>query len=768
MTARGPDPELAAEQAVIDRAYARLEAMRTAARALADDGAPPDQRLGGTHQARYERDVRVHLSARRLAELAEAEGGLCFGRIDRLDGERLYIGRVAISDEDNEALVVDWRAPAAEPFYRATPANPMGLRRRRHFVLAGRRLVAIEDDLLELGGDEGAGDDLVLKGEAALLASLGRARTGRMADIVATIQAEQDEIIRAPLPGVLVVQGGPGTGKTAVALHRAAYLLYTHRFPLERAGVLVMGPSRVFLRYIDRVLPALGEQSVAFATTATLVPGLRPRDVDDPRAATLKADARMVTMVARAVAQRQRPLRRPAVAHVGRHRLTLDPPASRRLVERARRARGTHNQRRRLVERAVLRHLEGQWARWRREEGMTDEADLALTPDERRRLRRHPAVIGALERMWPVLTPEALLHDLFGWPALLAEVGEGLLDPGEQALLHRPWRGAVADLAWSPADVPLLDEAATLLGPVPARARPARAGPGSHASASAGAAVAERALEDVPELDEVLRADLLRHLARWAEPDAGDDAGEDGMRTFGHVVVDEAQDLSVLQLRMLARRCPGGSMTVVGDLGQASRAWSASAWSEVLEHLPRRRPPRVVELSVNYRTPVEVMDLAARVLRASSAQATPPRSVRAAGIPPTMTRAAGAGDLAAAAARAAAAEREAVGTGAVGLLVPAGADALVRDVRTRLGLAAEADEVVALDEAVSVLTVEGAKGLEFDAVVVVEPAAVAEPAGTGGDRGLRALYVALTRTTRRLHLVHHRPLPPALAGTEPA
>ncbi len=308
-----------AEQAVVDRAYARLEAMRDAARAVSADVI--ETTPGGTHQARLERDVRVLLTERRLASLQVGEAGLVFGRTDATDGERRYIGRLAISDEDNEPLVVDWRAPAAEPFYRATPGAPMGLVRRRHFILRGRTLTGLDDELLTA---EPTGDDLVLVGEGALLAALERSRSGRMADIVATIQREQDEIVRSPLPGIVVVQGGPGTGKTAVALHRAAYLLYTFRFPLERAGVLLIGPSRIFLRYIEQVLPALGEHTVNLATPADLVPTpVRGRDV--PAAARLKGDTRMAAVIAQAVVDRERglpaaaapALERPAGAPVG-------------------------------------------------------------------------------------------------------------------------------------------------------------------------------------------------------------------------------------------------------------------------------------------------------------------------------------------------------------------------------------------------------------------------------------------------------------------
>ena len=307
-------PGLQEEQAHIDRAYERVESMRAAALSLLDSIL---RQRGGTPQALAERDVMVRTTLHRLEQLETGREALCFGRIDREDGESFHIGRLAVSGEDQEPLVVDWRAPVAEPFYRATGRHPMGLVRRRHFATEGRRVVGIEDEVFGLlgdaagGPDDGASDDGhgALLGSGALLAALQRSRSGRMRDIVATVQKEQDEVIRADLPGVLVVQGGPGTGKTAVALHRAAYLLYTHRFPLERQGVLMVGPNPLFLRYIEQVLPSLGESGVALTTVEGLVPHVRVRGEDTALAARVKADPRMARVVARAVRDRQRPLR---------------------------------------------------------------------------------------------------------------------------------------------------------------------------------------------------------------------------------------------------------------------------------------------------------------------------------------------------------------------------------------------------------------------------------------------------------------------------
>jgi DNA helicase IV len=725
-----PDQELAAEQAVVDHAYARLEAMRESARRVA--AGVLDQGSGGTHQARLERDVRIHLSERRLAELRVGDAPLCFGRTDHVDGERLYIGRLAVSDEFNDSLVVDWRAPAAEPFYRATGRHPMGLVRRRHLVMRGRRVVGIDDELLAELPDGGGGDNgLVLIGEGALLAALDRSRTGRMGDIVATIQAEQDEIIRSPLAGLLVVQGGPGSGKTAVALHRAAYLLYTHRFPLERAGVLLVGPNRIFLRYIEDVLPSLGEHTVTFATPAGLRPATPVRGTDAPAAAAVKGDARMVDVLTRAVTAFERPLTAPASVPWGRYVLTVPVAASRRFVSRTRRRSGTHNERRGALERLVVRHLLDQLG------GRGVTLDPGARAEAEESLREQPAFAALCDAMWPVHSPEALLHALLDSPELLAAAGEGLLSPEEARAMHRERSPRLADVAWTTGDVPLLDELTVLLGRPPvARGPVPRGGDGN------GRWATERPLDDADDEEEA--------------PDLA-------TRTFGHVVVDEAQDLSPMQWRMLARRCPAGSMTIVGDLGQATGPWAPRSWDEVFGRLPRRRDPRVAHLTVNYRTPAEVMELASRVLAQVDPDMTPPVPVRRAGVEP-MFESVPAERLTAAAADAARAEAAEVAGGKVAVIAPTG---LAGTLAATIGpdLARAGNDAAVLDAPVAVLSLDSAKGLEFDSVVLVEPARVAAES----PQGLRALYVALTRTTRRLRVVHSQPLPGALAAeTQPA
>src|SRR4051794_16867824 len=414
-------PDLAAEQEFIEHAYRCLEISRDAAWRMRN---LHEGTLGGTFQARYERDVFDEAVVNRLTQLDLGNAALVFGRIDRMaetpDGlEAFHIGRLAIADEESEPVVVDWRAPVAEPFYRATGREPMGLARRRHFSVHGRTLLGLEDELFGAGhlgvghddglsdgldGESGRGSDNGLRGYSTLLAALERGRTGQLGDIVATIQGEQDEIIRSPQAGVLVVQGGPGTGKTVVALHRAAYLLYTYRFPLEDQGVLVIGPNRVFLRYIERVLPSLGEAGVEQVVLADLVADVlwARYGIDTPDsalAAQVKGDTRMSLVIDQAVTDRERPLREDLVVPFRTGYIRLRPDESQRIVKAAQRRFRRHNAARRWVETEI-------WT------AMAASSRLAdVTPNEvRDAVRSLPEVRAALERMWPVLTPAQLLH----------------------------------------------------------------------------------------------------------------------------------------------------------------------------------------------------------------------------------------------------------------------------------------------------------------------------------------------------------------------
>ena len=733
-------PDLQAEQAHIDRAYDRVEALRAAANELLETVL---RQRGGTPGSFAERDVVVRTTLQRLEQLDVGRESLCFGRIDRADGDTFHIGRLAVSGEDQEPLVVDWRAPVAEPFYRATGVDTMGLVRRRHFASEGRRLIGIEDEVFGVldgaaygaidgdgsdGDGRGSGELATTGGTGTLLSALERARSGRMRDIVATVQKEQDEVIRADLGGVLVVQGGPGTGKTAVALHRAAYLLYTHRFPLERQGVLVVGPNPLFLRYIEQVLPSLGENGVVLSTIAGLVPDARVRAVDPPLAASVKSDPRMARLVANAVADRQRPLSRTVEVGFEGFLLRITPDATERIVSAARRRPGSHNARRRQVEGLLSRLLHQQYrhaAERRMRAGLgrildLDELDGEDGGDERGEelasgevsetdlwglVRELPAVASTLDRIWPVLTPEELVHDLFGAPALVRLAARGLLDDEERAALVRPRSETLDQIPWTAGDLPLLDEARVLLGP---------RRPGAKRS------------------------------------------GE--IRQYGHIVVDEAQDLTPMQLRMLARRSLSGSMTVAGDIAQATGPRALSRWEEVTSFLPSLRPARVVELSVNYRTPSEVMALAGRVLAVTAPDLQPPLSVRSTGDQPVFVAAPPDG-VAERAAELAAGEARTIHPGTVALVVPPTLVGPVEDALAGAGTAFGSAERDGIDATITVIPVGMVKGLEFDSVIVVEPARIVAES----PQGLRALYVALTRATRRLSLVHAEPLPEMLA-----
>ena len=714
-------PDVPAEQAHITRAYARLRAMRELAQAGLDEALAE---RGGTFQSYTERDIKVRASLHRLEQLQIGDSPLVFGRIDRAGDEGaevFHLGRVAVDDDQHEPLVVDWRAPVAEPFYRATGAHPMGLLLRRHFLTEGRRVVDLEDERFGAGGAddpvEGAGS-----GPQLLLTVLDQSRTGRMRDIVATVQREQDEIIRAPLPGILVVQGGPGTGKTAVALHRAAYLLYTHRFPLEQQGVLVVGPNPTFLRYIGQVLPSLGESGVRLSTIGGLVSDLRPSATEPRSTATLKGDPRMAEVLAKAVRDRERPLRSALELPYGATVLRLEREMSRRAVAAARRRRGPHNAGRRHLESLIFQELAAELRRkW--EAGAISRADDADPPSARelsRELRHVPAVAEALERMWPVLSARELLHDLFGARPLVDLAASGVLTEAERAQLVRDRAPSAAEAAFTVADLALLDEARTLLGPRPTK------------GARAGGGVA---------------------------------AGTQEIAAYGHIVVDEAQDLTPMQLRMLARRSISGSMTVVGDIAQATGPSAVTKWEEVTAHLGPEESVRRVDLTVNYRTPSEIMDVAARVLRAATPGVKAPESVRYGGAPPTVVSLpeAASDSGAAEAARLVTSGLPAAGSSVSGagtsvLLVPG---SLLDEARAALdatGVPFGAVGHGALDESVNLLLVEDAKGLEFDTVVLLEPARVQRESPSG----LRSLYVALTRATRTLAIVHREPLPEAL------
>ena len=754
--------ELRAENEYVGRLYNRLDAQRElAAQRLREIHL---RERGGTFQSRLERDALEVHHTRRISELHAAEYGLCFGRIENADGERQYIGRIALADEDHEPLLTDWRASAAEPFYRATPTEPGGVAGRRHLRSKGRTVVDFDDDAFGMGALEGR-DSSELSGETALLASLTAARTGRMGDIVSTIQAEQDRVIRSELGGVLVVQGGPGTGKTVVALHRAAYLLYTHRDRLAKRGVLVIGPNRTFLRYIDQVLPALGESEVVLSSIGTLYPGVTGTDTETAAAAAVKGDARMARVLAAALDGLRWLPEEPLTITVGRRsahqeELQVDRALCKRAHAAAHRSHEPHNVAHfDLVER-LSSELALRIAKSRAAEEQGPAMDLDAVADLADTLVDEPDFRALTEKLWPLLSPEQLLTALFGSPDLLAQAMPDF-SGAERAALLREHPGPDQEATpWTTADVPLLDEAAELLGPLP----------GSKASRRADTATEARELEfasivlddfgvGLAEMD----AEMLARQYRGEEAliPLAERAAEDRTWGFGHVIVDEAQELSPMDWRLLTRRCPGRSMTIVGDLAQTGAPAGLSSWGEALDEYTAGRW-RTVELTVNYRTPAEIMRVTEGVLRAVDPALTGPTAVRSGGIRPWSLRIPEEGR--GPALRASVEQEIAALDGRRMAIVHApGWPAELIDGLTALDGVTATDDPSALDSPVVLLTAAQAKGLEFDVVLVVEPAEIL----AAHTRGVNDLYVALTRATKSLGVIHSQELPDMLEGLDP-
>ncbi|WP_374216117.1 ATP-binding domain-containing protein [Frankia sp. R82] len=853
------------EQSYVSALYRRLDDLRLRAstrlrRVLQQSESLP--------RARFEREVASADCAATLARLRAAEIGLCFGRLDFDGGERRYVGRMGIFDEaaDYEPLLIDWRTPAARPFYAATGAERLGVRRRRHIATRQRAVTGLEDDIFEVA--DSPGQVTPLAGEPALFATLNAARTGRMSDIVATIQAEQDRIIRSDQRGVLVVQGGPGTGKTAVALHRAAYLLYTHREKLARSGVLVIGPHPAFLRYIENVLPSLGETSVVSTTIDMLYPGVTVRRLDDPAVTELKGRSVLADVLAAAVHHRQRlPQGHTLEIHTDERLLLLERSTCARARALARESGELHNDARPIFVRAVIEALARQVADGYAAETITaqvleadpealdllapagsggssllDDDDLAQL---RRELRADPAVRTVLDELWPALTPEQLLAELYADPGTLAAVAPQL-SATERQLLHRPlaengaddedWLRelrAVTDAAgpaatdsadapdgrdagddddassdrprrpgpvggWSAADIALLDEVAELLGDddQAAKAAALRERLARVAYAQGVLDILSRDIEDDPEI--MMAVDLI-DAGRLAERHEDADprtiaqrALADRTWVFGHVVVDEAQELSEMAWRMVMRRCPTRSMTIVGDVAQTGDPAGTTSWDRVLAPYPAAgTPARRETLTVNYRTPAEIMAVAADVLATLSPPQEPPRSVRTVGqqpwrlqvaeheLGPQLARSV-VRELARLAATTTPQDTAAAtggpgfggsgaggsgagGAGRLAVLVPTSRlpelTAAVRAVVPE----ADAGAGAMLTAPVVVLGVREAKGLEFDTVLLADPDTVL----AASPRGAHDLYVALTRATHRLGVVHTGDIPPMLARLTP-
>ncbi len=727
------------EQTAVDRQYARLDVLRaqTAERLRRTRRSGPS----GSPQNRSERDAFATLYEDRLTQLDAVEQRLTFGRLDLTDGSTHYIGRIGLTDADHTVLLTDWRAPAAQPFYRATAARPDGVVRRRHLVTSGRVVTGVEDEVLDLDAlGAGGTDPSTLSGEGALLAALASARTGRMGDIVATIQAEQDAVIRAELAGALVVQGGPGTGKTAVALHRAAYLLYAHRRTLERSGVLLVGPSRVFLRYIDQVLPSLGETGVVTTTVAELVPGVVATGTEPDDVAEIKGRPVWAAILARAVRQRQGRVAGPREASLDGRVVRIDPRDVAEAAARARRTGQPHNLARATFVRDMLARLAEQYS-----------AQLAfpLPPEDRadvvEELRTTRDVRVALNLAWMPLTPQRLVEGLWTSPERLAAAAPELSD-AERAALLRP-----AGAPWTASDVPLLDEAAELLGE------------DDQAERAQAAQEAARRAADVEYARQVLTtsgagglvsAELLAERFADGGPvlTTAERAAGDRRWTYGHVIVDEAQELSAMAWRMLVRRVPTRSMTIAGDLAQTSSAAGARSWEDVLGPV-LGQSWRVAELTVNYRTPAAVARAAQDVAAAAGLPTSPLTSAREVADALVVTRA---DDVPTAVVEHARACLAGLGAEDAGRVAVVAAPERLPELRALLagsdvsGAMRPSGHV--LDARLAVLSPREAKGLEFDVVVLVEPAEIARSGA--GD-----LFVAMTRPTRALHVVAGDELP---------
>lgn len=742
--------QLHEEQQAVDRAYGRLDDLRaemwqrlSTVRAAGSHGSPTQ---------RTERDSFATMYEDRLTQLRSVEDRLVFGRLDSQDGTRHYIGRIGLSSTDHEPILTDWRAEAARPFYEATPSNHGDIVMRRHITLSFREVVGVEDEVLDVHSDQvgQASTAGTLTGEGALLASLSSRRTGKMTDIVATIQAEQDRIIRSDMNRAVVVQGGPGTGKTAVALHRAAYLLYTHRRTLERSGVLVVGPSSAFLHYIDQVLPSLGETGVVSRTISDLIPEITASAIDTPQAAKLKGDRRMAQVIANAIASRIRvPGNLPTVTISG-----IQIPMLAVDIEQAqsdaKRTRQPHNKARETFIRSMLRSMQTRYAE-----------QLDYTPDQAELnramslLRMNEQVRKTLNLCWLPMTAPWLIDQLFAHPERLKSLA-GWMTDDDLATLARP-KGSPLTRS----DIPLLDEAMDLLGPDPKTV------------AKQSAANARRAAEEQYAKDTLAATGLGQGIVSSQmlldQMNGGDGeltaqrAAADREWTYGHIVVDEAQELTAMDWRMLIRRCPSRSFTIVGDVAQTSALAGTRRWDKTMNRLFGEGHWDLNELTINYRNPQEVSDLASRFAQNEGLYISTVNAVRA--LPDSVSRHV-VDDMKALltvtsnqAAQLANHFVSADGTGRIAIICPNDLIKPVREaVRHRLSSLMAPSEYQRLidqpewDEQISVCGTEMVKGLEFDAVIVIEPGRIEDDAPS---RLVAAsdLYVATTRPTQKLVIV---------------
>ena len=740
-SARATTP-VAEEQEFVDRAYSRLDQLRSQYR---EQRQKIDANHGvGNAQGWTERDALATHFAELSSRLDNVEERLVFGRLDMKDHATHYIGRISLRDEHSSPLLVDWRAPISAPFYQATAQEPLGVVRRRHIATRARTVTSVEDELLDV--DQAQHQGLTLQGEGALMSALSSARSGRMGDIVATIQGEQDRVIRASDRGILVVQGGPGTGKTAVALHRAAYLLYTQRKKLERSGVLIIGPSRTFLRYIEQVLPSLGESGVVQMTIGDIVPGLSAQDDDPVDIAAIKGRAAFSRILREAVRLIPRLPDRDQVLQVWNRRVTLRIKDVQEALSRARRSGRPHNVARESFAMGLMELLAGRLIVEAGDASSTADID----PDDLRtwmsEIRDSVDARRAINLAWMPTQAPAFLRKLWSRPDLLAQANRKAGTPlsvEELSLLYR-----AQDEPLTISDIPLIDELEELLGTL------------DLASAQKRRAEEQREKEERERANEALKAtglgggivtaDMLMRQTQEAPSlrPLAERARADRSWTYGHIVIDEAQDLSPMAWRCLLRRCPSRSMTVVGDLDQKRGHRRPNSWKQALGPAARAFSEEFV-LSISYRTPRALTRIAQAVMAQHGTPVLyPMEAVRdvpdcyqvshthkdtlkecVSQVVSTMEERLD--------------REEGEGKGRICVIVP--------DAQAQLWHADESG-ASALDQRVSYLTAAGSKGLEFDSVVVVEPGAIL--AQGSGD-----LFVALTRATHDLHAVTTTQLP---------
>ena len=740
-SARATTP-VAEEQEFVDRAYSRLDQLRSQYR---EQRQKIDANHGvGNAQGWTERDALATHFAELSSRLDNVEERLVFGRLDMKDHATHYIGRISLLDEHSAPLLVDWRAPISAPFYQATAQEPLGVVRRRHIATRARTVTSVEDELLDI--DQAQHQGLTLQGEGALMSALSSARSGRMGDIVATIQGEQDRVIRASDRGILVVQGGPGTGKTAVALHRAAYLLYTQRERLERSGVLIIGPSRTFLRYIEQVLPSLGESGVVQMTIGDIVPGLSAQDDDPVEIAAIKGRAAFSCILREAVRLIPRLPDRDQVLQVWNRRVTLRVKDVQEALSRARRSGRPHNVARESFAMGLMELLAGRLIVEAGDAYSTADID----PDDLRtwmsEIRDSVDARRAINLAWMPTQAPAFLRKLWSRPDLLAQANRKAGTPlsiEDLSLLYR-----AQDEPLTISDIPLIDELEELLGTL------------DLASAQKRRAEEQREKEERERANEALKAtgmgggivtaDMLMRQTQEAPSlrPLAERARADRSWTYGHIVIDEAQDLSPMAWRCLLRRCPSRSMTVVGDLDQKRGHRRPNSWKQALGPAARAFSEEFV-LSISYRTPRALTRIAQAVMAQHGTPVLyPMEAVRdvpdcyqvshthkdtlkecLSQVVSTMEERLD--------------REEGEGKGRICVIVP--------DAQAQLWHADESG-ASALDQRVSYLTAAGSKGLEFDSVVVVEPGAIL-------DQGSGDLFVALTRATHDLHAVTTTQLP---------